>query len=76
MVERLTPSYPHNPVTAVEIRDLTKMSDVLKVAVAHHRARDEMNAALHLAGQTRYSPLTSELETVLELVVRYENGAL
>lgn len=63
-------------VIAVEIRDLHKMTDVLKAAVAHHRARDEMNAQLHLASQVRYSPLTSELEAILELTVRYANGAL
>lgn len=63
-------------VHGVEIRDLTKMRDVLRVAVAHHRARDEMNASLHLAASVRYSPLTTELETILELVARYEADAL
>lgn len=74
--ERLTPAYSHNPVAAVELRDLAKMSDVLTRALRHHRLRDEMNAELHLAAQTRYSPLTSELEAILDLVQRYQHGAL
>lgn len=74
--ERLTPAYSHNPVAAVELRDLDKLGDVLGRAIKHHRLRDEMNAELHLASQVRYSPLTSELEAVQELVVRYQNGAL
>jgi hypothetical protein len=41
--------------------DLEKILDVLTIAAAHHVARDEMNAALHLAKAARYSPLTSEL---------------
>ena len=42
--------------------DLQKILDILKVAVKQHKARDEMNALLHLASVIRYSPLTSELE--------------
>lgn len=48
--------------------DLEKLHDVLAVAVRHHLARDQMNAALHLAPQTRLSPLTSELQAALERV--------
>lgn len=46
--------------------DLTKIHDVLAVATRHHIARDEMNAALHLAPTARYSPLTSELASATE----------
>jgi len=51
-------------VAKVEIdrSDLEKMYDALCGATEFHVKRDEMNAALHQAGQTRYSPLTSTLE--------------
>lgn len=55
-------------MTADEARQIAKVKDVLEIAVRHHRARDEMNAALHLATTPRYSPLTVELETALETV--------
>lgn len=41
--------------------DLEKIHDVLVAAARHHEARDESNAALHLAPSARLSPLTSEL---------------
>ncbi len=42
--------------------DLLKLYDALNRNTQFHRHRDEMNAQLHLAEQTRYSPLTSETE--------------
>ena len=48
--------------------DLEKIRDVLAAATRHHVSRDESNAALHLAAQARYSPLTSELEAAYERV--------
>lgn len=45
----------------VPLSDLEKINDALKAARRHHEARDESNAALHLAPQTRFSPLTSEI---------------
>lgn len=46
---------------SVDVSDLFKIYDVLRRSVEHHKHRDISNAALHLAGETRYSPLTSEL---------------
>lgn len=46
---------------SVTSSDLQKVHDTLRKACEHHVARDESNAALHLAAYTRYSPLTSEL---------------
>jgi len=40
--------------------DLEKIWDVLKRNADFHIYRDKMNAELHLAGQARFSPLTSE----------------
>lgn len=45
----------------VERSDLEKTLDVLMAAARHHTARDDANAALHLAASTRFSPLTSNL---------------
>lgn len=45
----------------VQSSDLQKILDVLETAVFHHKFRDHSNASLHLAKETRYSPLTSEL---------------
>ena len=59
----------------VERRDMEKLSDALAAVLRHHRPRDEMNAALHLAGVVRYSPLTVEVEAVAELVQRYLSEA-
>lgn len=40
--------------------DLLKILDALKGNEEFHRKRDEMNGAVHLAREVRYSPLTSE----------------
>jgi hypothetical protein len=46
--------------------DLEKIFDVLEAAYRHHSTRDASNAALHLARDTRLSPLTSELGAALD----------
>jgi hypothetical protein len=48
--------------------DLLKIHDALLAATKHHTARDESNGYLHLATQTRLSPLTSELSAALDRV--------
>lgn len=45
----------------VDVSDLQKLHDALGKAVEFHTHRDRMNAALHLASETRFSPLTSSL---------------
>ena len=45
----------------VDRSDLEKIRDALHAAERHHVARDEMNAASHLAPAARYAPLTSTL---------------
>lgn len=52
----------------VHISDLQKIQDVLEYAHDHHLSRDRSNAALHLAGTVRLSPLTSELESAVDRV--------
>ena len=52
----------------VDDSDLWKIHDVLLRAVEHHQHRDAANAALHLAKETRLSPLTSELSAALDRV--------
>lgn len=50
----------------VEHSDLEKLADALRNATKFLRARDEMNAVVHLAEHVRYSPLTSEVEAAYE----------
>lgn len=57
-------------VVSVPISELEKVRDVLEQELRFHKSRDEMNAALHL-GQTRYSPLTSEVEATRDRVIRW-----
>lgn len=52
----------------VHVSDLEKIHDVLLAAVHFHQHRDEMNGAVHLAQQVRYSPLTSQLQAELDRV--------
>lgn len=40
--------------------DLQKILDILVLNAEFHVARDNMNSVLHLATNTRWSPLTSE----------------
>jgi hypothetical protein len=57
-----------NDMVQVHRSDLSKLFDVLEVAYRHHTSRDASNGALHLASQTRFSPLTSELGAALDRV--------
>lgn len=50
----------------IALSDLQKIFDVVEVAYRHHAQRDASNAALHLAKETRLSPLTSELSAALD----------
>jgi hypothetical protein len=44
----------------IDESDLLKILDALKNNEDFHRKRDEMNGAIHLAREVRYSPLTAE----------------
>jgi hypothetical protein len=46
--------------------DLEKIFDVVEAAYRFHSSWDAMNGAVHLAQQTRLSPLTSELSAALD----------
>jgi len=50
----------------LHVSDLEKILDAMEAALRHNAARDEMNAAQHLANQVRYSPLTTVLSTEIE----------
>ena len=52
----------------VDPSDLLKIRDALKAAHEHQFWRDQSNASLHLARETRLSPLTSTLEAQLSRV--------
>lgn len=65
-------------LVVIDRSDLDKLLDVLEAAHRHHRARDESNGVLHLAKETRYSPLTSELDAALDRLkklLEYDRGA-
>ena len=49
----------------VQRQDLEKMQDVMVYVLRHHKAKDQMNAATHMT-PTRFSPLTSSIETVVD----------
>lgn len=51
-------------------RELSKVFDVVEKAREFHQRRDEMNAAVHMAGTIRYSPLTTELDASLDTLKR------
>lgn len=51
---------------SVDKSDLGKVFDVVERAYEHHRHRDISNGALHLAKETRLSPLTSELGAAVD----------
>lgn len=59
----------------VDTSDLWKVRDALAAAEKHHVARDESNAALHLAPEARLSPLTSTLVAERERLDAILNGA-
>ena len=50
----------------VEGSDLLKVRDALQASYWFFKARDEMNAQLHLAREVRYSPITVQVEAELE----------
>lgn len=52
-------------VRTIGISELEKIRDALADANDFFKRRDEMNAAVHLAKATRYSPLTSIVEREL-----------
>ena len=43
------------------VRELEKIRDAVRAADLHFRAKDEMNAALHLAATVRSTPLAAEI---------------
>jgi hypothetical protein len=57
-------------MTADEKREVQKISDALVQAHRFFLNRDTMNAAVHLAENVRYSPLTSEIEAAAEAASR------
>lgn len=62
-------------IVEIELSDLQKIRDALHKAHEHHDFRDRMNAALHLASEVRFSPLTSVLASALDRVVGIEQEA-
>lgn len=59
--------------------DLQKVYDTLVIAAEHHVYRDRMNGSLHLARETRWSPLTSELIAArdrVESLLKLEKGSV
>jgi len=50
----------------VDTTDLEKIEDTLGVVHTFMQRRDEMNAAVHLAENVRYSPITSNVQASLE----------
>jgi hypothetical protein len=53
-------------VRDVAVSDLEKIYDALADACRFLRRRDEMNAVVHLARETRYSPLTATVAAAVE----------
>jgi hypothetical protein len=58
----------------IDKSDLLKVLDTLKNNEEFHRKRDEMNGAIHLARETRYSPLTTETIAARERLERIINN--
>jgi len=52
----------------IDLSDLQKIRDALTINVEFHRARDEMNGAIHMAREVRWSPITSQTMAELERV--------
>jgi hypothetical protein len=50
----------------VFVSDLSKIADALREATGFFKKRDEMNAAVHLAHDVRYSPITHTVEAAYE----------
>jgi hypothetical protein len=53
-------------MSQLHVSDLEKLRDAIESAYKYNKARDEMNAAQHLASNVRYSPLTTVLESELK----------
>jgi hypothetical protein len=53
----------------VDKSDLLKILDILKQNETFHRNRDLMNASIHLATETRFSPITSETISARERLI-------
>ena len=58
----------HQVKYEVDASDLWKVHDTLRANETFHRHRDEMNGAVHLAREVRWSPLTSETIAARERV--------
>jgi hypothetical protein len=54
-------------------RELTKITDVVGVAVGHFQNQARADAALHMAVTVRPNPLTVAMETALADLVRLTN---
>ena len=50
----------------IDESDIFKLMDALLAAVRFFRARDEMNAEVHLAKSVRYSPITTIVEAAYD----------
>jgi len=48
--------------------DLQKLRDALALNVEFHKARDQMNGAIHSAREVRWSPITSTTIAALERI--------
>lgn len=53
----------------VDSTDLKKIRDILERNLKFHKRRDEMNAELHMAAETRYSPLTNETDAACDRIL-------
>lgn len=51
-------------------REFAKIDHAITMALRHHEARDESNAAIHMNDTVLYTPLTSALRTAQAAVVR------
>lgn len=52
----------------LERSEVKKVKDALALAWRFFKSRDEMNAQVHSASDTRYSPITSRMEAELQRV--------
>lgn len=59
-----------DPKLDVNRSDLDKIHDAMIDAEAFFVHRDSMNAAVHLAGDVRYSPITSRIQAERERLSR------
>lgn len=61
---------------SIDKSDLLKILDALKANENFHRHRDLMNASIHLANETRFSPITSETIAARERLEKLLNEYL